>query len=57
MDLLFAEELGLLLEVAEDNLEKVQSMYKDASVPCSLIGHSKGEGPGSKVSGTLALCV
>lgn len=50
MDLFFAEELGLVLEVGKDNLENVLSMYKEASVPCSVIGHSATDGPSSKVN-------
>jgi len=37
---LFAEELGLLLEVAPSNLDAVQSAFAAASVPCILLGAS-----------------
>ena len=35
---LFAEELGLVLEVMEDNVGRVMSVYKDAGVPVVTLG-------------------
>lgn len=35
---LFAEESGLLLEVAADDAERVCTAYSDAGVPCNVIG-------------------
>ncbi|KAL5012976.1 hypothetical protein ScPMuIL_011527 [Solemya velum] len=41
VDVYFAEELGLLLEVAEINLHKVLQAYSDQNVPCVQIGYSQ----------------
>ncbi|XP_070552219.1 phosphoribosylformylglycinamidine synthase-like [Ptychodera flava] len=49
IDLLFAEELGLLLEVEAANVESVCQRYQDSGVPCHVIGHSRGEGSNGKV--------
>lgn len=35
---LFAEELGLVLEVAGDKAALVSSLFNQAGVPCSIIG-------------------
>lgn len=35
---LFAEELGLVLEVMEDNVTKVVAAYKEAGVPTIILG-------------------
>ena len=40
LDILFAEELGLVLEVTQDNVQHVMDTYSAANVPCALIGHS-----------------
>lgn len=37
-DTLFAEEPGLVLEVAADDSGSIRSVYEDAGVPCSIIG-------------------
>lgn len=37
-DVLFAEEPGLVLEVAADDSGTICSVYEDAGVPCSVIG-------------------
>lgn len=39
-ELLFSEELGLILEVSTANKEKVMKMYEDAGVSCTQIGFS-----------------
>lgn len=38
IDLLFAEELGLVLEVNEENLDEVLNSYKSNNIPCYVIG-------------------
>lgn len=38
MSILFAEELGLVLEVDESDITKVKDAYGD--VPCSVLGFS-----------------
>lgn len=50
MELLFSEELGLVLEVSHSDLEAVSQRYKDAGVPCLFIGRTCGFGPGAMVS-------
>ena len=37
---LFAEELGLVLEVSESNKEEVCRMYAAENISCSVIGES-----------------
>ncbi|XP_036360685.1 phosphoribosylformylglycinamidine synthase isoform X3 [Octopus sinensis] len=43
LELLFAEELGLILELRDDNQQMVISRYKEAGVPCSIIGYCSEE--------------
>lgn len=50
IDLLFAEELGLVLEVHEDNLDEVLNSYKSNEVPCHVIGRVGGAGKEANVS-------
>ena len=40
LNVLFSEELGFVLEVAESDAEYVIKCYKDANVPCHRIGYS-----------------
>ncbi|KAM6921075.1 phosphoribosylformylglycinamidine synthase [Xenentodon cancila] len=49
MDLLFSEELGLVLEVSQSDLEAVCQRYRDAGVQCLRIGRTRGFGPGAMV--------
>ncbi|XP_071951338.1 phosphoribosylformylglycinamidine synthase-like [Antedon mediterranea] len=49
IDILFAEELGLVLEVTANASEDICRQFSDNNVPCSLIGHSSGSGQGSMV--------
>ncbi|XP_061593812.1 phosphoribosylformylglycinamidine synthase [Cololabis saira] len=53
MDLLFSEELGLVLEVSQLDLEAVCQRYSDAGVQCLQIGRTCGFGPGA----TVRVCV
>jgi phosphoribosylformylglycinamidine synthase len=48
---LFAEELGLVLEVHPDKAALVSSLFNQAGVPCSIIGSVL---PEQKVSITVA---
>ncbi|KAM9849326.1 phosphoribosylformylglycinamidine synthase [Aulostomus maculatus] len=45
MELLFSEELGLVLEVSQPDVERVFQSYSDAGVPCRRIGRTRGFGP------------
>lgn len=49
LEVLFAEELGWVLEVAQEHVSHVRQTFRDAQVPCHLIGHSAGLGMESKV--------
>ncbi len=40
---LFAEELGLVLEVAQADEERVLSTYAAAGVPCTVVGTSQAD--------------
>uniref|UniRef100_A0A3P8SVX2 Phosphoribosylformylglycinamidine synthase n=1 Tax=Amphiprion percula TaxID=161767 RepID=A0A3P8SVX2_AMPPE len=50
IDLLFSEELGLVLEVSHSDLETVCQSYSDAGVQCRHIGRTCGFGPEAMVS-------
>lgn len=50
IDVLFTEELGLVLEVQETDIDYVVEQYKERNVPCILIGQSVSQGPDSMVS-------
>lgn len=45
MELLFSEELGLVLEVSHSDLETVCQRYTDAGLQCCRIGRVSGFGP------------
>uniref|UniRef100_F7GI59 Phosphoribosylformylglycinamidine synthase n=1 Tax=Monodelphis domestica TaxID=13616 RepID=F7GI59_MONDO len=45
LPVLFAEELGLVLEVQELDEAQVQKRYQDAGLTCLSIGHTAGDGP------------
>lgn len=49
MELLFSEELGLVLEVSQDDLEAVCQRYTSTGVQCHRIGKTCGFGPASKI--------
>lgn len=49
MELLFSEELGLVLEVSQLDVETVCQRYSDAGVQCHRIGTTCGFGPESMV--------
>lgn len=49
MELLFSEELGLVLEVSQSDLETVCQRYSDAGVQCLHIGRTCGFGPEAMV--------
>ena len=59
VDLLFAEELGLVLEVSPENLEVVINSYKSKGVSCYIVGQTGESGEGARVSvkvdGTVVL--
>lgn len=49
MELLFSEELGVVLEVSESDVKAVCQRYSDAGVQCHSIGRTCGFGPNAKV--------
>lgn len=49
MELLFSEELGLVLEVSQLDVETVCQRYSDAGVQCHRIGRTCGFGPEAMV--------
>ena len=49
LEVLFAEELGWVLEVSPENLSYVRQVFRDAQVPCHSIGNSCGLGMDSKI--------
>ncbi|XP_037324944.2 phosphoribosylformylglycinamidine synthase [Pungitius pungitius] len=49
MELLFSEELGLVLEVSLLHVEAVCRRYEDAGVQCLHVGRTRGFGPESEV--------
>ncbi|XP_026272194.1 phosphoribosylformylglycinamidine synthase [Frankliniella occidentalis] len=59
LEVLFAEELGWVLEVSQENLSYVRQTFRDAQVPCHCIGYSTGLGAESKIQmkikGSVAL--
>lgn len=50
VDVLFAEELGIVLEVKDSNIERVINIFHEKQVPCYLIGKAIGLGEDSFVS-------
>ncbi|XP_063791223.1 phosphoribosylformylglycinamidine synthase isoform X2 [Pseudophryne corroboree] len=53
LELLFAEELGLVLEVPEATSERVVERYRASGLQCVRIGSTQGQGPSS----TVRVCV
>lgn len=49
MELLFSEELGLVLEVAQNDVKMVCERFSEAGVQCLRIGKTSGFGPKSMV--------
>lgn len=49
LDLLFSEELALVLEVSESDVDTVCDRYTSAGVQCHQIGHTSGFGPEAMV--------
>lgn len=49
MELLFSEELGLVLEVSQDDVETVCQRYSDIGVQCHRIGRTCNFGPQAEV--------
>ncbi|MEQ2256087.1 hypothetical protein ILYODFUR_020730, partial [Ilyodon furcidens] len=49
MELLFSEELGLVLEVSQTDLETVCQRYRDGGLQCHHIGRTCGFGPDAMV--------
>lgn len=49
MELLFSEELGLVLEVSQNDVETVCQRYTGAGLQCHRIGKTSGFGPDSMV--------
>ncbi|XP_069840783.1 phosphoribosylformylglycinamidine synthase [Dendropsophus ebraccatus] len=49
LDLLFSEELGLIVEVPEASSERVIDRYRASGLQCVGIGRTEGRGPGSRV--------
>ncbi|MEQ2288320.1 hypothetical protein AMECASPLE_021446 [Ameca splendens] len=50
MELLFSEELGLVLEVSQTDLETVCQRYRDGGLQCHHIGRTCGFGPDAMVT-------
>ncbi|XP_029939692.1 phosphoribosylformylglycinamidine synthase [Salarias fasciatus] len=49
-ELLFSEELGLLLEVSQTDCDRVREAYQSAGVECLTIGRTCGFGPDAVVT-------
>ncbi|XP_071978907.1 phosphoribosylformylglycinamidine synthase isoform X2 [Engystomops pustulosus] len=49
LDLLFSEELGLVLEVAEASHVKVMERYLASGLQCLRLGHTQGRGSASMI--------
>lgn len=49
MELLFNEELGLVLEVSQVDVETVHQRYSDVGVQCHRIGRTCSFGPEAQV--------
>ena len=49
LELLFSEELGLVLEASQEDLDAVCQRYSDAGLRCHRIGRTCGFGPEAKV--------
>lgn len=49
LEVLFSEELGLVLEVRESGVAQVCERYRDAGLSCLTIGRTRGLGPYSMV--------
>ncbi|XP_041126127.1 phosphoribosylformylglycinamidine synthase [Polyodon spathula] len=49
LEVLFSEELGLVLEVRESSVAQVCDRYRDAGLSCLTVGRTRGLGPNSMV--------
>lgn len=49
LNLLFAEELGIVLEVLEENVKAVCEAYGEAGIICNKIGHTSTLGQDGKI--------
>ena len=49
-DILFAEELGIVLEIKEEDTERVLNAFREKDVPCHQIGKANGLGEDATVS-------
>lgn len=54
MEALFLEELGLVLEVCENDVESVRQRYTHAGLCCYKIGTTCGFGPDAMVSCSIS---
>ncbi|KAG7228952.1 hypothetical protein INR49_008730 [Caranx melampygus] len=50
MELLFSEELGLVLEASQSDVDTVSQRFSEAGVQCHSIGRTQGFGPEAMVS-------
>lgn len=50
VDLLFAEELGIVLEVTSNSMDVVLERYNTSGVPCYVIGKTKDKGEDASIS-------
>ncbi|XP_056271464.1 phosphoribosylformylglycinamidine synthase [Pseudoliparis swirei] len=50
LELLFSEELGLVLEASQLHADAVCRRYADAGAPCHRVGRTRGFGPEAEVS-------
>uniref|UniRef100_A0A4W3JTM2 Phosphoribosylformylglycinamidine synthase n=1 Tax=Callorhinchus milii TaxID=7868 RepID=A0A4W3JTM2_CALMI len=53
LELLFAEELGLVLEVSAGDEERVRCQYMDVGLRCLTLGHTGAAGPSAMVCVTV----
>lgn len=53
--ILFAEEVGWVLEVDDKDLDYVMSQFKESNVPCFKIGNTNGFGMNSGVRNRIQI--
>ena len=53
IEVLFAEELGVVLEVSSANEQAALSVFREVDVTCHVIGHSDGFGKDATVRSRL----
>jgi len=54
---LFAEEVGMVLEIGNDNVENVLATYKKRNVPCVIIGTTTSSSSTSSNDATISISV